>query len=125
MMKFPNPRYPRRRCLRILLMALPFTIGWLVLGTWFWFSERTFIFRKDHVVPELVPLLHQLCWLPLFGNLLAMFGMLRSRDMDTAIRICRHCGHDLRGSPLGRCPECGATDATAPKLDGDDSGSEQ
>ena len=125
MLKFPNPRFPSRRCLRIALMALPFTIGWLVLGTWFAFSERMFIVRRDLVGQELVGLLLPLCWLPLFGNLLAVFGLLRSRGMDAAFRVCLHCGHDLRGSPSGRCPECGAADAVPPKLDGDDSGSEQ
>jgi len=113
MLKFPNPRYPSRRCLRIALMALPFTIGWLALGTWFAFSERMFIIRRDLVGRELV------------GLLLAVFGLLRSRGMDAAFRVCLHCGHDLRGSLSGRCPECGAADAVPPKLDGDDSGSEQ
>jgi len=32
---------------------------------------------------------------------------LRVQLAAAGIPICIHCGYDLRGSPSGRCPECG------------------
>lgn len=102
-MQFPNPRFPTRRCLRILLIALPFSVAWLV---------GSFVFLDSYrdMAPKWVShILVHASWAPLFGNLFALVGIMRSRHLDATFGICLHCGYDLRGTPGDRCPECGTS----------------
>lgn len=64
------------------------------------------VLESRHVTLYFWPVVVYLLWVPL----LAAWRWLRTDDTVSTGR-CTNCDYDLRGSPNGRCPECGWEDA--------------
>jgi hypothetical protein len=61
------------------LIVLPITLLWMVAGIWVIAASDIHI-RYAWLV--------QLLWLPFFINVLALFGVLRSRQLDVKLGLC-------------------------------------
>lgn len=115
--------------------GLFWTLGWYFL--WLGIAALRFRFKTDQVggLPPLWvnDILSELRWLAITftaiwacGVSAYVFHIIRTRHIANrkikwvGAGLCGECGYDLRGSPSGVCPECGAS-APASTHDQDDS----
>jgi hypothetical protein len=81
----------------------------------FYFFSKTQTYDSARGATRRVDALRFPLWLPVvMGSILPAVvarSTLRRRAERRRDRagLCRRCGYDLRGSPGGRCPECGTT----------------